>query len=289
MQAVKRNFRTAEMSESEARQKGPFRGETELIANLFAPLARDYDGALGLIDDAALVTPAAGEELVLTADMLVAGVHFLENADPSDAAFKALAVNVSDLIAKGAVPEIYLLTIALPGTPDRAWLQGLTSGFADAQAAFGCVLAGGDTVSTPGPLTMSITAIGRVPAGSMVRRSGARAGDRVYVTGTIGDAAVGLKWLRAGNARPQSAISGEEAEYLGSRYWRPRPNTALASILRVHANGAMDISDGLAGDFEKLCAASQCGGSINASRISVTKFRNTILAVNRKIIAPASC
>lgn len=267
MRAVQRNFRTAEMGESETREKGPFRGETELIANLFEPLARDYDGSLGLMDDAALLTPAPGEELVLTADMLVAGVHFLGDAAPADAAFKALAVNVSDLIAKGAAPEIYLLTIALPGKPDRAWLSGLTDGFADAQAAFGCVLAGGDTVSTPGPLTLSITAIGRLPDGGMVRRSGARAGDRVYVTGTIGDAAAGLNLLRDRDGAVADAIGEENAGFLASRYWRPQPNPRLATVLREHASAAMDISDGLAGDFAKLCSASACAGTIEADRV----------------------
>ncbi len=254
-----------------------FRGETDLIQSIFAPLARGYEGAFGLVDDAALLTPAPGEEIVLTADMLVAGVHFLANASPADAAYKALAVNISDLVAKGADPEIYLLTLALPGKPDRAWLGGFADGLADAQAAFGCLLAGGDTVSTPGPLCISITALGRIPEGKIVKRSGARPGDRVYVTGTIGDAVAGLKWLRAGDEKPQSFLTCDGAGYLGSRYWRPRPNRALAPILRDHASGAMDISDGLAGDFEKLCKASRCGGSISAGRVPLSGAAKSLL------------
>jgi len=122
--------------------------------------------------------------------MIVAGIHYLESAAPRDIAYKALAVNVSDLCAKGAKPSVYLLSIALSGKPDPAWLEGLSEGFADAQADFGCTLLGGDTVSTPGPVALSITAAGFVPAGQMVHRMGAKPGDHVYVTGTIGDAAL---------------------------------------------------------------------------------------------------
>ena len=149
-------------------------GEFGIIERYFAPLAKNTIGAFGLKDDAGLITPPEGQELVLTTDMIVAGIHYLESAAPRDIAYKALAVNVSDLCAKGAEPSVYLLSIAFSGKPEPAWLEGLSEGFADAQADFGCTLLGGDTVSTPGPVALSITAAGFVPAGQMVHRMGAR-------------------------------------------------------------------------------------------------------------------
>lgn len=264
------NSKNRPMDEIERRGRHDIHGETDIIRNIFAPLAKEVEGAFGLIDDAALVTAAPGEELVLTADMLVAGVHFLPRGAPADTGYKALGVNVSDLIAKGADPAGYLLSIALSGKPDIAWLNGLKEGLAEAQADFGCLLTGGDTVSTPGPLCLSVTAFGRIPTGKMVMRSGARPGDRVYVTGTIGDAAAGLKILQSRPDGAGDALGEADRAFLLSRYRRPRPQPVLAPILRAHASGAMDISDGLAGDFAKLCAASECGGAIDAARVPLS-------------------
>jgi len=247
--------------------KGTFRSETDIIQNIFAPLAKGYEGACGLVDDAAFLKSALDEDFILTADMLVAGVHFLNDASPADVAYKALAVNISDLVSKGAEPEIYLLTIALHGIPEQDWLHVFAEGLAQAQADFSCVLAGGDTVSTPGPLTVSITAAGCVPSGKMVMRSGARPGDKVYVTGAIGDAVAGLSILKDHNGAAERAIGTEQAEALALSYWRPKPKPSLAGVLRSHVSGAMDISDGLAGDFIKLCAASECAGTIEAGRV----------------------
>ncbi len=247
--------------------KKPPHGETGIIRRYFSPLAEDTPGAFGLRDDAGLISPQEGMELVLTTDMIVEGVHFLENYKPGDIAYKALGVNVSDLCAKGAEPSVYLLSIALSGTPDTEWLEQLSEGFAAAQTDFGCRLLGGDTVHTPGPLALSVTAAGFVPLGRMVHRSGARVGDQVYVTGTIGDAALGLALLNGAGA---DHLSGEQADFLSGRHKRPQPRLGAIPVVRAHANAAMDISDGLFGDFAKLCAASNTGGAINAADVPLS-------------------
>ena len=168
-------------------------GEDDLIARYFRPLAT-APGALGLIDDAALLA-SSSDDLVLTTDAVVEGVHFLPDDPPDAVARKALRVNLSDLAAKGATPAGFLLTLALREVKE-AWLAPFARALGEDAAAFGCPLLGGDTVSTPGPAMVSVTAFGRVPAGRMVRRAGARAGDRIAVTGTIGDAALGLLLLK---------------------------------------------------------------------------------------------
>jgi len=256
-------------------------GETGIIERYFAPLAKDTPGAFGLSDDAGLIAPREGMDLVLTTDMIVEGVHYLKNAAPRDIAYKALGVNVSDLCAKGADPSVYLLSIALSGTPDPQWLDELSEGFAEAQSDFGCTLLGGDTVHTPGPVAISITAAGFVPASEMVHRSGAVAGDHVYVTGTIGDAALGLSLLQ-GSGRDH--LSDEQAGFLQRRYWRPQPRLAAISVVRAHANAAMDISDGLAGDFAKLCAASNVGGALYAADVPLSDAAARWLAQEPKYL-----
>lgn len=258
------------MGEGGRRARLPSIGETEIIETVFAPLTADVPGSFGLKDDAALLTPAAGEELVVTLDAIVAGVHFLDRNDPADIAYKALGVNVSDLVAKGADPSAYLLSIALPGDPESGWLADLRQGLEAAQADFGCRLLGGDTVRTPGPLSLSVTALGRVPAGGMVHRFGARDGDVVYVTGPIGDAALGLRLLQTEESSGDREIDQADRSYLVSRYLRPAPDPALAPIIRACANAAMDVSDGLVGDFAKLCAASGCSGQIEAGRVPLS-------------------
>ncbi len=178
-------------------------GEDALIARYFRPIATD-PGAFGLVDDAAVLR-AWGDDLVVTTDAIVEGVHFLPGDPPDSIARKALRVNLSDLAAKGATPSGFVLTLALRAADD-AWLTPFARGLGEDAAQFGCPLLGGDTVSTPGPLMISITAFGRVPAGKMVHRNGAKPGDRVVVTGTIGDAALGLDILKGGTA--EAALAG---------------------------------------------------------------------------------
>ncbi len=227
-------------------RKQPASGEDSLIARYFKPLATD-PGAFDLDDDAAVVkTP--GDDIVVTTDAIVEGVHFLSD-DPADTvARKALRVNLSDLAAKGAIPAGFVLTLALRSADD-AWLTAFALGLGEDAKQFGCPLLGGDTVSTPGPLMISIAAFGRLPPGKMVHRSGAKPGDRVVVTGTIGDATLGLDILRGGAVAAAVAEDARARETLIGRYRVPQSRNALAQAVRDHASAAMDVSDGLAGDL----------------------------------------
>jgi thiamine-monophosphate kinase len=248
--------------------------EDELIARFFAPLAGE--GGLGLKDDAALLRPAPGHDLVLTVDGITAGVHFWPGDPPASVARKALGVNLSDLAAKGAEPTGFLLTLALPGDWTEAWLSDFSQGLGQAAETFACPLLGGDTVRANGPLWISITAIGQVPVGRMVRRGGARPGDRLCVTGTIGDAALGLT-LRSGDPGWARGLSQEERDYLVDRYLHPRPRLAVVAALRAHARAAMDISDGLAGDLAKMMRASGTSASVDLNAVPLSRAARAAL------------
>jgi thiamine-monophosphate kinase len=250
-------------------------GEDSLIARYFKPLATD-PGAFGLTDDAAILK-ALGEDIVVTTDAIVEGVHFLPD-DPADTvAKKALRVNLSDLAAKGATPAGFVLTLALRAV-DEIWLTAFARGLGEDAAGFACPLLGGDTVSTPGPLMVSITAFGRVPANKVIHRSGAKPGDHVVVTGTIGDAALGLDVLRKGRAATALAADAAAREALIGRYRVPEPRNAIALAVRAHAHAAMDVSDGLAGDLTKLCAASGVSAVIDLPAIPLSKAVSAALA-----------
>ena len=228
-------------------------GEDSLIARYFKPIAID-PGAFGLTDDAAILK-ALGEDIVVTSDAIVEGVHYLASDPPDTIARKALRTNLSDLAAKGATPAGFVLTLALR-VADENWLEPFARGLGEDARSFACPLLGGDTVSTPGPVMISITAFGRVAEGRMVRRSGARPGDRVMVSGTIGDATLGLDILKNGVIAKALASDPKGSEMLVARYRVPEPRNTLATAVRDYASAAMDVSDGMAGDLAKLCAAS---------------------------------
>ncbi|MGP9810912.1 thiamine-phosphate kinase [Rhodopseudomonas sp. NSM] len=245
-------------------------GEDDLIARYFKPLATD-PGALGLVDDAAVLA-ASRDDLVLTTDAIVEGVHYLPGDPPEAIARKALRVNLSDLAAKGATPAGFLLTLALRNV-DAAFLAPFAAALGEDAAQFGCPLLGGDTVSTPGPVMISVTAFGRVPPGRMVRRNRLRPGDRIVVSGTIGDAALGLDLLQRANA----TIPDEHRAFLIGRYRVPQPRLKLAQAVRDHAGAAMDISDGLAGDLAKMCAASGVTATLDAAAVPLSDAGQAML------------
>jgi thiamine-monophosphate kinase len=233
------------------------RGEFALIADLFAPLA-SAKGAYGLTDDAATLTPPRGHELVITTDALVAGVHFFATDPPQMIARKALRVNLSDLAAKGAEPVGYLVALSLPRNVRYAWLKAFAAGLAKDQKTFGISLLGGDTTATPGPLTIAITALGIVSKGKMLRRKGARPGDLVFVSGTIGDAGAGLALLKKKRSSPKALIA---------RYRLPTPRLSLGLALRGVASAALDVSDGLVADLGHIAEVSKVHIAIDAACI----------------------
>jgi thiamine-monophosphate kinase len=249
-------------------------GEADLIARYFEPLAGP--AGLSLRDDAALMRPPPGEDLVLTTDALVAGVHFFADDPPGAIARKALRVNLSDLAAKGARPLGFLLALALPADWRDAWLADFAEGLGADVSAFNCPLIGGDTVSTPGPLTLSVTAIGSVAQGRMPRRTGVRPGDRIYVTGTIGDAAIGLK-IRRGLSL---AISQDAKAFLLDRYLNPQPRLALIGAMATYANGGMDVSDGFVGDLVKMLDVSDVTASVEIGRLPLSQAARAAIAAD---------
>jgi thiamine-monophosphate kinase len=239
-------------------------GEFALIAELFAPLATAA-GAFGLKDDAAIATPPAGFDLVVTTDALVEGVHFFASDAPELIARKALRVNLSDLAAKGCTPAGYLMALSLPASLEMEWLKAFARGLAQDQDAYGISLLGGDTTSTPGPLTVAIAAFGQVPAGKMLRRGGAQAGDLVFVSGTIGDAGAGLACLKG-----ESSLSGDARDYLIERFQLPQPRLALGKKLVGIVSASLDVSDGLIADFGHIADVSAVRIAIEAMRIPIS-------------------
>jgi thiamine-monophosphate kinase len=259
----------------------PRASEDGLIARYFAPLAGP--GADGMRDDAATLTPSPGCDLVLTADAIVAGIHYFPGDPPASIARKALGVNLSDIAAKGAAPRGFLLTLALPDDWTEDWLAAFTEGLGAAATDAGCPLLGGDTVRSGGPALIGVTAFGEVPQGGIVRRTGARIGDRLCVSGTLGDGALGLLLRRA----PAWAASLDAAkrDHLADRYLHPRPRLALAPPLRRHARASMDISDGFAGDLAKMLGGGR-SAIIDGESVPLSPAARTALAADSDLITP---
>ncbi len=239
--------------------------EFGLIERLFAPLAAAYPGALGLKDDAALVEVAPGHRLVITSDAIVAGVHYLPDDPPALVARKLIRVNLSDLAAMGARPMALLLAAAFSQSASAEWLEAFAAGLAADIGSFGVPLIGGDTVATPALPTFALTALGEVEAGRALLRSGAKIGDDVWVSGTIGDGALGLLVLQGRVRLPEPL-----AEFAADRYRLPQPRLALGQRLAGLASAALDVSDGLCGDLGHICTASGVGAVVEAARVPLS-------------------
>lgn len=263
---------------------GPARSsEDDLIARHFRPLATD-PAALALVDDCAELTPPPGHDLVLKADAVAAGIHFFAEDDWNAVARKALRVNLSDLAAKGARPLGYLLTLALPDDWREDELAAFAAGLAEDQGAFAISLLGGDTIRASGGLTVSITVLGAVPTGRMVRRAAARAGDVLYVSGTLGDAALGLALRLDPEGALARGLDPAERGHLARRYLLPEPRLALAPAVLTHARAAMDLSDGLGLDLARMCRGSGVGAEVELERLplSAAAARALVLEPDRR-------
>jgi thiamine-monophosphate kinase len=245
--------------------------EFQRIARFFAPLAGP--GALGLTDDAAIMPGPPGTDYVLTTDTIVEGIDYFPDDPPAQVAQKLLRVNLSDLAAKGAAPVGYLLTTALPPSRGEDWLADFAAGLAADQARFGIMLLGGDSSATPGPPTLSVTAIGKVPAGEAVLRRGAKPGDLLCVSGTLGDAALGLAVLQG-----KLEAGAADRQFLADRYRLPQPRVALGQRLRGLAHAMIDISDGLVADAGHLADASGVGMDIEAVRLPLSDAARAAIA-----------
>ena len=255
--------------------------EDDLIARYFAPIAGE--GGFGMRDDAAAFTPGEGNDLVVTVDAIVSGVHFLPDDPPAAIARKALAVNLSDLAAKGARPRGHLLSLALEVGWREDWLAGFTQGLGHAARGFGCPLLGGDTVRANGAYWLSITAFGEVPHGEMVHRFTAQDGDVLCVSGTIGDAALGLA-LRTGTTEAWALNIGIQSRvFLTDRFLHPQPRIALADILRRRARAAMDVSDGLAGDLAKMCKTSEVSAEVDLEKLPLSGAAQAVCAAHPEL------
>ncbi|MGI9480088.1 MAG: thiamine-phosphate kinase [Hyphomicrobiaceae bacterium] len=256
-------------------------GEERFIAQYLAPLAAAHPGAYGLTDDCAELAPLPGHALIFKTDPIVEGVHFLSDDAPEDLAWKALAVNVSDLAAKAARPVAYLMALTLPEKPEAAWMARFAQGLEAAQTAFGCVLIGGDTDRSAGPLSIAVTAIGEVRAGQMVPRGGARAGDAVYVSGALGGAALGLRLRIEADAAAGWPLGAADRAAALARYLRPQPRLGLRTALRGHARAAMDISDGLLKDLDRMCRLASVGARIELAALPLAHGVKAVMNVDQ--------
>ena len=241
-------------------------GEFDLIERFFRPLSRAASGAFALRNDGALLTPPAGASLVVTKDLMVAGVHYPEGEEPSTVARRLLRVNLSDLAAMGASAKSYALGLALPEDIADAWVEAFAAGLARDQEAFGVALIGGDTVATKGPAVLSLTAFGTVAGDACLTRAGAGEGDDIYVSGTVGDATLGLRAVRGGLAD----LTPEDHAALAERFRLPEPRLALGTALVGLATCAIDVSDGLVADLGHLCEESGVAARIGADAVPLS-------------------
>lgn len=245
-------------------------GEFELIARYFAPLATGFAGAGGLESDNAFLAGDARRDLVIKTDTIVSGVHFLADEKPELVAARALRVCLSDLAAGGATPYVYQLALSLTRRWTERWVAGFARGLAADQRRFGITLCGGDTTGTPGPTTISITAFGRVAHGRGLGRDGARAGDELWVSGTIGDAALGLL----------AARGTLKSAFLEKRYRLPQPRTTLGPRLVGIAHATADISDGLLADVAHIADASRLAAGIERDQVPLSAAARRVLSAN---------
>ena len=243
--------------------------EDRLIATYFRPIAT-HPGAFDLSDDAAAIAPPPGCDLVLKTDGVISGVHFFPEDSADAVARKALRINLSDLAAKGATPLGFLLSIGLPAGLPPDWLKAFAHGLREDAEHYRCPLLGGDTDRSPGAITVYIAALGTVPHGTMVRRKGARPGDLVVATGTIGDAALGLVLRQNPTAAERWKLDAAMRDHLLGRYLLPQPRNAIAEALRRHASAAMDVSDGLVGDLAKLCRVSGVAAAVAVDNVPLS-------------------
>ncbi len=257
------------------RQSRPNLGEFEMIARYFAPLADKFPGALNLKDDAALIAVTPGRELAVTTDALVAGVHFLPDDPPDLIARKLLRVNLSDLAAMGATPLAYLLIAVFTKNTPEDWIAAFAEGLAADQASFRIALCGGDTVAANGPLTLAVTALGEIDVGKALRRSTAGEGDVVYVSGSIGDAVLGLAVLRGS----LPGLGAGSRDWAVGRYRLPQPRVELGRRLVGLATSAIDVSDGLIADLGHVCVASGVGAVIEVDSVPLSPACREALAL----------
>lgn len=248
--------------------------EFSLIEKYFAPLAKDFPGSFALKDDAALVTVPVGNQLVLTKDVITAGVHFLADDPPETIARKLVRVNISDLAAMRALPYAIMLATVFPDVIEEDWIARFAQGLAEDCREFGISLVGGDTTATPGPLTLSLTALGLVEPGKEMRRSGAQAGDFLCVSGTLGDAALGL-YVAQGRL---GGVPQETGDFLLDRYRIPQPRINLSLRLDDCVTSGMDLSDGLPGDVRHLCKASGLGATIDMDSLPLSSAACDVLS-----------
>jgi thiamine-monophosphate kinase len=251
--------------------------EFELIARYFAPLSEGFEGAYGLQDDVAVITPGSGKQVVSKTDSIVAGIHFFPDDPAGLIAQKALRVNLSDLAAKGAVPLYYMLDLILPSETTEEWVASFATGLARDQETFGVHLIGGDTNATPGALTVAITLLGEVDFGQTLRRGGARPGDVIFVTGTIGDAALGLAALHG----ELGEITPAQADWLIDRYRLPLPRVGVGPQLAGVATASIDISDGLVADLGHVCQVSGLCADVEVARVPFSAAARTAINNDR--------